>query len=302
MNSAIPTIILGSAMWGWTVPKSTVFELLDEWYAVGFREVDAATNYPIDKDPEHFRLSEKILLEWLNTHGVNDLQVMMKVGSVNNLRSPDHVLTRSFVLMMLDEYLYLLGKNLGTFMVHWDNREEESAIRDTLEGLEEARRRGLQVGLSGILHPEIYAGLNQEFQFDFRIQLKHNVLQSDYAKYAPFHGQRRFIAYGINAGGLKLDGNYSSGSTLVARGANLAAMEEAAGRLRNLRDAANLVSGRQPLREAFQFGMIYSFYHPDFQGILVGASSKMQLKEAVDFYRTLIETDYGDVFQTLAKS
>ncbi len=101
-NHQSPTLILGTAMWGWTTPRETAFAMLDEWYSRGFREVDTATNYPIDRDPEHFRLAEKILLEWIAAHGVTDLEVMMKIGSVNNLRSPEHLLTKSFILMMLD--------------------------------------------------------------------------------------------------------------------------------------------------------------------------------------------------------
>ena len=62
-------LVLGTAMWGWTVDKVTAFQLLDAWYAAGQRKVDTATNYPIDRVPEHFRLAEQILAEWIRANG-----------------------------------------------------------------------------------------------------------------------------------------------------------------------------------------------------------------------------------------
>jgi len=295
-------LLLGTAMWGWTTPKQTAFALLDEWYARGFREVDGATNYPIDKNPGHFRLAENILLEWIKAHGVGDLQVMMKIGSVNNLRTPEHVLTKSFVLMMLDEYGWLFGTNLATLMVHWDNREDAAEIRETMEALDAARQHGLRIGLSGILHPEIYAAINQEFQFDFRIQLKHNVLHSDYARYAPFHGERRFIAYGINAGGLKLDpAAYSAQSSLAARGADVAAEPPVVEKIRQVIAQADQVPGRPRLSAMHEIGMIHAFYQPDMQGILLGVSGLHQLRSSLDFYEILREHDFSDVFENLKR-
>ncbi len=294
-------LILGTAMWGWTTSKETAFGLLDEWYAKGFRQVDGATNYPINKQPEDFRKAENILLDWIKTHGIADLEVMMKIGSVNNLRTPEHLLTKSFVLMMLDEYAWLFGKNLHTLMVHWDNREETEAIRETLEALQTVKEKGLQVGLSGIQRPDIYAALNREFQLDFRIQIKHNVLQSDYGRYAAFHGQRRFIAYGINAGGLKLDPSfYHENSSLKARGADVEKMRPMAEKLIRIVDAANQNTERPPLTAMHQIGMIHAFYQPDMQGILLGVSNVGQLKESIDFHNLLNHNDYRDVFEKIS--
>jgi aryl-alcohol dehydrogenase-like predicted oxidoreductase len=287
-------------MWGWTTPKATAFALLDEWYAQGFREVDGATNYPIDKNPEHFRLSENILREWIKVHGVSDLQLMVKIGSVDNLRTPEHILTKSFVLMMLDEYRWMFGSNLATLMVHWDNREDAAAIHEMLEAFDTARHYGLQIGLSGIRHPEIYAELNREFNFDFRIQLKHNVLQSDYGRYAPFHGERRFIAYGINAGGLKLNiATYASHSALAARGADVTNEPPLVEKIRQVIAKANGTPGRPLLSRMNEIGLIYAFYQPDMQGILLGVSDVEQLKDSIGFYEVLRECDFRDVFEML---
>ena len=280
-------LILGTAMWGWTCAPETAFAMLDEWYARGFRQVDTATNYPIDKDPAHFRLAENILLEWINAHGISDLGVMVKIGSVNNLRTPEHILTKSFVLMMLDEYNYMFGKNLGTIMVHWDNRDEEAKIRDTFEALYVVKNRGIKLGLSGIKHPDIYAKINEEYNFDFRIQMKHNLLFSDYGKYAPFHGSPRFIAYGINAGGLKLSANdYSENSSLKARGGNISAEPEIMPKLRQTISEWNEGHGFK-IKKFNQIGMIYAYHQPDMADILLGTSKVGQLTASIDFWEEM---------------
>lgn len=292
-------LILGTAMWGWTTPKETAFAMLDEWYGKGFREVDAATNYPIDKDPSHFRLSEKILLEWTKANGVSDLEVMMKVGSVNNLRTPEHILTKSFILMMLDEYHFLFGDNLRTIMVHWDNRENKGEINETFEAFEEAKNKGLSLGLSGIKYPELYAEINQEHKFDFRIQMKHNLIYSDYERYKSFHGSPRFIAYGINAGGLKLDSSaYSENSSLKARGGNVSSEPDFMEDLRGIISGYNSSHDFQ-ITHFNQIGMIHVFHQKDMGGILMGTSKVEQLRGSMEFYEKMKGGDFADLFQKL---
>ena len=72
-------LVLGTAQWGWTIDRQTAFSLLDFWLEPGERHVDAATNYPIDKNPAHFRLSEQMLSEYLAAHGLHDLRIVMKL-------------------------------------------------------------------------------------------------------------------------------------------------------------------------------------------------------------------------------
>lgn len=295
----LPLLVLGSAMWGWTVPRSQAFELLDAWYGAGLRRVDAATNYPIDKQPEHFRLAEHFLREWAAVHAVTDLEVNMKIGSLNNLGGADNLLTRSFLLMLLDEYHYLFGDNLHTLMVHWDNRGEETPVRETLEAFRTVQQQGVQVGLSGIRHPELYAGMNAEFGFRFAIQVKHNILRSDYGRYAPFHGQRCFDAYGITAGGLKLGAGGHLGSSAKARGVRAVGFEKELAAVRGAIAQANKTTGRPPLTEMYQLGLLFAAGHPDMEGVLVGPSSVEQLRHTLDFYGQLGQFDFSDVYAAL---
>lgn len=295
-----PKPMLGSAMWGWTVPRQNVFELLDGYYREGYREVDSATNYPINKIPEDFRQSEKILLDWVRAHGVHDLKIIMKIGSINNLRTPDFDLNPSFIMLCLDQYHALFGQNLDTLMIHWDNREEPTEIQKTLEAFDSVQKTGLQVGISGIKNPELYARLNQIFKFDLRIQIKHNMLYSDYGKYQPFHHTNRFIAYGINAGGLKLDINqYSDTSSLIQRGINPDKLSPVIDTIKRLKGKANLILDRPRIQNFNHLSMIFSYYSPDLENILIGSSAISQLKETLQIYKDLMQYNYSDVYHAI---
>ena len=299
-NAPYPTLALGTALWGWSTLRPACHDLLSRFYQSGLREIDGATNYPINKQPEDFRLAEAILLEWIQAHGVQDLKLTMKVGSLDNLRSPEHNLSKSFLLMMLDEYRQRFGDNLHTFMIHWDNRADEGPIRESLEALDYARQLGLQIGLSGIRHPELYARLDQEFQFDFRIQIKHNILQSDYGRYAAFHGRQRFTAYGINAGGLKLAAqDYHEGSSLRVRGGDTQQEQPMVPRLRQAIARANLSHNRPAINSFNHCGMAFAFHSPDVEGILLGPSKLSQLEDSLAFYGHLKTGAYADLYQSL---
>jgi aryl-alcohol dehydrogenase-like predicted oxidoreductase len=297
-------LILGTAMWGWTTSPAMAMTLLDQFYAAGGRAVDTATNYPINKNPGDFRQAERLLADWIRAHGINDLALTVKVGSINNLRTPDNNLSKSFLLLNLDQYEALFGSNLRTFMLHWDNRDDEAGIRETLEALALAAARGLQPGLSGIRFPEIYHRLNQaaDLGLDFSIQIKHNLLQSDYSRYHYFHGQRCFVAYGINAGGVKLNpADYGPAASLIARGGQAAQplplldelqqwlVGKAAGERRVLPGNMN------------QLGMLYACYQPDMAAIVIGPSSPGQLAETLAWATALQHTDYSDLYRELVE-
>ncbi len=287
-------------MWGWTTPRDRCFDLLDRFYAAGLREVDAATNYPINKQPEDFRRSETILLEWINAHGVSDLKVMMKVGSLNNMRTPDHNLTRSFLLLNLDDYRFRFGDNLDTLMIHWDNRSDAGAIRETLEALSVAHEYHLRVGLSGVRHPEVYAAENRAYQLDFRIQIKHNLLHSDYHRYPQFHGRRRFITYGINAGGIKLNpAEYHDHSSLAVRGGDVSSAHPITTPLETLLTDANRNAKRPAVQSFNHCGLCFAYHSPDIGGILIGPSRTEQLDDSLAFFRALATNDYRELYQKL---
>ena len=322
----LPTLLLGTAQWGWTVPRAEIFRLLDAWVQAGRRGIDAATNYPINRQPEDFRAAEKMLEDYIRAHGLHDLQVTMKVGSLDNLRSPESNLAPSFVHMMADEYRRCLGTNLHSIMFHWDNRADEMAIRASLEVLGQLQQQyGLRPGLSGIAHPAAYARANAGLDLTYDIQLKHNVLHSDLDRYRPLlspSGQlprfpvytpgaaklsaeatppTRVFAYGINAGGVQLDGPYPTGSTFLARGGQPEQIVARLEQIRGLLPALNLAFVRPPVKTMNHLGLIYAGLHPQVSGLVLGFSAVRQLHETLDFWRNLETFDYVDVFDALDK-
>ncbi len=295
-----PDLILGTGMWGQTVSKKEAFSLLDTFYAAGFRDVDTATNYPINKNPDDFRKAENFLKEWINAHTVSDLRIICKFGSVNNLFTPEHNLSKSFVLMNAQEYQNKFGNNAATLMIHWDNRADKKEIKETYEALKIAENSGWKIGLSGIKFPEVHAELNQEYNFDFSIEIKHNPFESSYGHYSPFHAdKRRFIAYGTTGGGIKLDEKYSASSSLVLRNKLENIKKENIGKVKLILEKVNKNQERPKIEQMFELGLINAAYHSEMQGIILGCSRLEQLERSIDFYRNLYQFDYLDVYEGL---
>ncbi len=296
-------LLLGTAQWGWTVNRATAFRLLDTWLAAGQRAIDSATNYPINKNPADFRAAEQMLQEYLRAHALDSLQITMKIGALDNLRSPEANLSPSFIYMMADEYRRLFGSNLSVIMLHWDNRNDPGAVAESLHALVEVcQREGLRPGLSGIRHPEVYAPLLGQLHTSFDIQLKHNLLHSDLPRYAAFDRQQhRWFAYGINAGGLKWDGQYTDTSTLRARGGDPTTAETLLQRLKEALPQWNTAAVRPPITAFYQVGILYAALHPQLDGIVLGCSSEAQLRQTLDFWQDADTFDYADVFSSLVK-
>lgn len=300
--------MLGTAQWGWTVPKSEAFRLLDAWLKAGHRQLDTATNYPINRNAADFRAAEKILQEYIHAHGLQDLQLTVKIGSLDNMRSPEVNLAPSFIQMMTEEYQRIFEGNLSCIMVHWDNRSEVDEIRSTLESLARIQEEfGISPGLSGIAHPAQYVRANESLGLSFDIQLKHNVLHSDLAKYEPLLSDtspkrpHQFFAYGLNAGGLKLAPPYPAESTFIARGGQPENWAPQLEKIAALLPQWNTAQVRPPVKTINQLGLIFAGWHPSLAGILLGVSTLAQLKETLDFWRNFEVFEYSDVFSALKK-
>jgi len=292
------SLLLGTAQWGWNVPDKRAFQLLDTWLEAGYSGVDVATNYPINLNPRDFRASERILLEYIRAHGLQgDLQVTMKIGSRDNLRTPDVNLSPSFILMMGEEYVRLFGENLHGIMLHWDNRSDTDEIHASLSALISLQQNtGIQPGISGLAHPEVYATVVGQLGMKVDIQLKHNVFYSDLERYAPLLGQgHRFFAYGINGGGVKLDGQYGTESTFLTRGGQPEKAEAVLTRLRERLPVWNSRGGRPAISNMNQIGLMYALSDPHIDGILIGGATTEQLKETLATIAAILESDYSDV-------
>jgi len=297
--------MLGTAMWGWTTPAQDCFELLDTFYEHGHRLVDAATNYPINKKPEDFRASETILQHWIQANGVNDLQVCMKVGSLDNMFTSDHNLTPSFLLFNLEHYRQHFGDNLACFMIHWDNRSDPIAIEASMATQDRIHGTGLHVGFSGLKHPDIYQKALAHYELGTPwLQLKHNLLYSDRSRYGALADACRIFAYGLNAGGLKLNASkYRSDSSLVARsGVQQPDTPPLVDDLLALQKDWAQRPGAPTLEAFYQAALLFGVHSPGIQGLILGGRNREQLLknlETVEYMRALPATPWFDELRTL---
>ena len=297
--------MLGTAMWGWTTPAQDCYDLLDTFYQRGHRLVDAATNYPLNKRPEDFRASETILQQWIQANGVNDLRVCMKVGSLDNMFTPDHNLTPSFLLFNLEHYRQLLGDNLACFMIHWDNRSDPQAIAESISTLATVKETGLDIGFSGLKHPGIHQSLLANHTLGTPwLQLKHNLLYSDRPRYGAFADACRVFAYGLNAGGLKLDaGKYRKDSSLVARsGKDHPDTPPLIEDLLSLQKDWEQRSEAPALTAFYQAALLFGVHSPGIQGLILGGRNREQLisnLDTVEQMRALPASPWFDELHTL---
>lgn len=287
-------LILGTSLWGWTVSENTCFEILDEFYDNNFREIDTATNYPINKDSRFFRFAETIIKNWIRLNGINDLIITIKVGSIDNSGSADNNLSYSFLIMSQDYYLETFTSNLGTFMIHWDNRNDEEDISQTICALNIINMKN-KVGLSGIKEPEIYHKYLKDNNITIPVQIKHNIFTSQYNRYKIFHGLGRFVAYGINAGGLKLTNEYTSTNSAIVRGISTSQYQKYLPYLREL------ISNSADCKSLNDLSMIYAFNSPYIEGMISGASSRNQIKETIRSFNSYSQFDTSKLYHDLLK-
>ena len=298
-------LLLGTAQWGWNINPDEAYSLLDAWLLAGHRRIDCATNYPINRKSGDFRAAEKILASYVRAHGLRDLQITMKVGSLDNMRSPDVNLSPSFLQMMGEEYQRIFGDNLDCLMIHWDNRETASDIQQSLEAMALLQRTlALRPGLSGIRRPDLYAEANQKLRLSFDIQVKHNILQADIPRYTAHlpAETNRYFAYGINAGGIKLEENpYPANSTFLARGGQQEASASIAEKVKNI--LADTAHPDRPNADTMNaVGMIYAGLHPGMHGIVLGVSSLAQMNDSLAWAERIRAYDYQDLWQKLASA
>lgn len=273
---ARPFPVLGTAMWGWTLAQTRCSDIADAFYDRGGRWFDTAANYPIDGNPDHFGLGDIWLSRWME--GRADTKVIAKIGAVANDGRPEHDLSATAIESAHRRLQSLFGRNLAIVCVHWDNRDNAGAIAETVDALQKLRDKGLDVGLAGIRRPDLYYEASVALRNKWHIQIKNNALtQEGYGHYRLFHGARRFHVYGLNAGGVKLDGSPSR--TLKARRAAPSRAE--LGFAARLAHAATEALDRPIDMNAL--GILLACSNEDVEAILLGPSRTDQLFDALAF-------------------
>ncbi len=265
------SIILGADLWGWRITEPDCFKLLDLFYDAGFREIDTASNYPINNDFLYYRKAENILHEWINANDINDLKIIAKVGSINNSNPPKNNLTFSFLLMSLDYYMDKFDTNLDVFMIHGDDLSSNKEIEDTVRVLKIVREK-LEVGLTGIRYPEIYHKISTDLKLNYTILINHTIFGSEYQLYHLFHHLNRFIA-------------------------NADKNEKSKNNMEKVNLLINLLKETINIKALEHLNLLYSFLDPAFSGFIIKPKNNMELKETIFFYNELKNIDLMKVHE-----
>ena len=117
--------VLGTAKWSWTVSKKEAFSILDKFYYYGGRDIDSATNYPINSNPEDYGRALIWLTDWIYQNSITDLRVYLKFGGQNNLGSSETNFESNYIEELINSFISKLDSNLSLLAIHWDNRGKE---------------------------------------------------------------------------------------------------------------------------------------------------------------------------------
>lgn len=280
-------LILGTALWGWGIDRASAFALLDNFIISGGRVVDTATNYPINKRTEDYGLALKWISEWLAFSGRPELHVIVKVGSTDNSGSDSVDLTPLFISKAKSYLTEMLGPALYAMSIHWDNRGSEvgdkALIAETIKVFSELSDFGLTVGFSGVKYPQNYLELAPHLAGKWLIQVKENVLSNDARKnYSRVFPNAKYLAYGINMGGIKLapPSEYSSVSLRgIRRPEELTKV---------MLDFLESEYGLHPRPTNLnELALIKSYINQGLSGVIIGPRNVIQLKESLNFWRRL---------------
>ncbi|WP_417665695.1 aldo/keto reductase [Pseudidiomarina sp.] len=277
-------IFLGSAMWGWAVTKHDVFSLLDQFVERGECLIDHATNYPINGVKEDFGIGLNWLAEWLSMNPSSGLEVLVKIGSLNNLGGPECDLSPQKIE---DDYCKIqdkLGDRVKCVSIHWDNRssiENADEIISTLESLFRiSRSNNCRIGISGIQDIELYSEFFSTNSVKPVIQVKENMLTSqariNYSKYIK---EADYIAYGIHLGGLRQD---SSGDTKTLRG-----IEHPEWLIKAFDNALHHADIKPSPNNFYDISLYLAHVNSHLSGVIIGPKNATQLKSMLDFWDTL---------------
>lgn len=294
-------LILGTALWGWGVDRATAFHILERFLALGGRVVDTAANYPINKKPEDFGLAAIWIAEWIASNGSNEISVLVKVGATDNTGGPTADLGAASIRNYAAFFRSSFGTALAAIAIHWDNRgEDENSLKliaETVETMATLQDSGLSIGFSGVRRPDLYLKAASELADKWWIQVKENALSSDarlaYKKYFP---KARYLAYGINMGGLKSE-PFSKDSSLALRG-----IKSPVDLVKRLTAFLTSNHGLKPVpRNLNELALSISYLNPELSGVVIGPRNIEQVENTIRFWGRLKTESSPDMAAILPK-
>lgn len=280
-------LILGTAMWGWGISRNTAYDILDKFLLNGGIFVDTATNYPINKYNEDYGLAIRWLTEWQQINQNTKLSLIVKIGSINNMGGPENDLSQRNIFETTKRLRDLFELALSCVSIHWDDRKnddaDQNAIAETVAAMAKIHEEGLDIGLSGIKNPEYYYLSNPSLAKHWIIQVKENLITSaTRLSYQKFFPDAKYLAYGINMGGIKI-GEYSSDSSV-----NLRKIKIETTLLDKVRTILESDHGISPCPKSFnELSLAFGHSNASLAGVIIGPRSVSQLEETLNYWSDL---------------
>jgi len=285
---------LGTSLWGWGVDERTAHAILDVFAERGGRVVDAAVNYPINKRIVDFGRANAILANWLRRNPGSGIKVFCKIGALDNSGGPRANLHRSSILTSTELLRGKFFDELWGIGVHWDNRDDPEEIAGSLQGMSALRSDGLAIGFSGVQRPDLYAEREPQLAPHWWIQVKENGATNEARmRYAPHFPDARYLAYGINMGGVKTPRGVRSDSSLALRSLS---EPEIAARLREFVESDHGIEPRPTSLN--QLALLMAFAKPELSGIILGPRTPEQLEETLSYWSRLTKANVDDQTRT----
>lgn len=269
--------ILGTANWLNGVPKKEIPKILDIFYEMGAREIDIAPNYPINNNKDYFEGAILSLKDWIDNNNISDLDIILKLGSINNLGTKENNLSHKFLKQQLEKYNQLLRSNISTISIHWDARQTKKdnydEVYDSLRFLEKCYNNGLQIGFSGVECLEIYASYFRLKPIELSIQAKANIFEKDNIPFIKkSFPDSKVIAYGIFFGARRRKSNGNIKDVLSKL---------------EYQKCMNLIaacSRAVEVNNIYELCLLYAIFEKSISNFIISPSSEEQMRMNFDSY------------------
>jgi aryl-alcohol dehydrogenase-like predicted oxidoreductase len=281
------TLVLGTSLWGWGISRHDAYALLEKFFENGGTIVDSATNYPINDRKEDFGLAIKWIADWVAMNEGSGLSLIVKVGSVDNTGRSYVDLGANNLLRSANNLKEQFGATLSCISIHWDNRKNKrkqlDQINQTVRTLSELVDGGLAIGMSGIERPELYYKANVGLAEKWIIQVKENLItRLAREKYQEFFPKAKYLAYGVNFGGLKTEPQQQN-SSINLRG--IIVPQPLIGKLSAFLESDHSFEPKPcSLNE---LALANSYVNPALSGVIIGPRSVEQLMQTLKYWKKL---------------
>lgn len=119
----------GTQLLSQTFSKETIFDLFRKALLIGADGFETAPNYPMTDDMENFGYMESLLLEWLLTRKDQKIEVLVRIGAIDNKPVFERNNNFSFLVMSSDNYRDKFGLNLKMLII--SNSAKNTAVSAT---------------------------------------------------------------------------------------------------------------------------------------------------------------------------